>query len=243
MKIRQSQFMLIALFIAAALLLSACKVNFITDLKSDGSGTYIQEIGFEGDETVMADVSVDDEAFCTKEAKDLPPNTTTRKETRNETETWCVYETAFKSLDDLKTIYGMTDTRINELSLVDGKLIYDISLDLSTDTGSSDAPLTAEVYWNLTLPGRIVENNATEQKSNTLKWKLVPGAVNSIRAVSEPGGLNLGGDVLWVVLGGGAFLCLCCFLPLVFAGGAFFFIRRKKSTSPDQPVIQGENNG
>jgi hypothetical protein len=235
--------MLIALFVASALLLSACKVNFFTDLKSDGSGTYTQEIGFEGDEAAMSDVSADDEAFCDKEAKDMPPNTTTRKETRDETETWCIYETEFKSLDDLKTIYSMTDTRINELSLVDGKLTYDISFDLSADASSSDTPLATEVYWSVTLPGRIVENNATEQKNNTLKWRLIPGVVNNIRAVSEPGGLNLGGGALWYVLGGGAFLCLCCFLPLVLAGGAFFLIRRKKSASADQPVLQGEKDG
>ncbi len=229
MKNHKSRFLLIALFIAATLLLSACKVNFITDIKSDGSGSYTQEIGFQGDETTAGGLSAGDADFCAKEAKDLPPNSTTRKETRNETETWCIYETPFKSLEDLKTIYGMTDTVINEISLVDGKLTYDISLDLSGDTGSSEAPLTADIYWNLTLPGRVTENNATEQNNNSLKWRLVPGTVNSIRAVSEPGGLNLGGDVLWYVLGGGAFLCLCCILPLLIAGLAFFFIRRKKS--------------
>jgi hypothetical protein len=231
MKTRKSRFLLIVLFGAVVLLLSACKVNFITDIKSDGSGNYTQEIGFQGDEATVGGLSAADADFCAKEAKDLPPNSTTRKETRNENETWCIYETPFKSLEDLKTIYGATDTRINEISLVDGKLTYDISLDLSGDTGSSDAPITAEIYWNLTLPGRITENNATEQNGNSLEWKLVPGIVNSIRAVSELGGLNLGGDVLWYVLGGGAFLCLCCFLPLLIAGVVFFFLRRKKSAA------------
>jgi predicted small secreted protein len=236
MKTRKSRYLLIALFIAGALLLSACKVNFITDIKSDGSGNYTQEIGFEGDEATMGDLSADDADFCANQSQDLPPNTTTRKETRNETETWCIYETPFNSLDELQTIYGTTDTLVNEISLVGGKLTYDITLDLSGDTGSSDAPLTADISWNVTLPGRIIENNATEQNNNSLKWKLVPGVVNSIRAVSEPGGLNLGGDVLWYVLGGGAFLCLFCFLPLVLAGVAFFLIRRKKIASADQPA-------
>jgi len=243
MKTRKSRFLLIVIFIAAALLLSACKVNFITDIKSDGSGNYTQEIGFQGDEATVGGLSAADADFCAKEAKDLPPNTTTRKETRNENETWCIYETPFTSIDDLKTIYGTTDTRINEISLVDGKLTYDISLDLSGDTGSSDAPITAEIYWSLTLPGRVVENNATEQNGNTLKWKLVPGTVNGIRAVSEPGSLG-GGAVLWYVLGGGAFLCLCCFLPLLIAGAAFFFLRRKKSAAVvDEPAAQPNFQG
>jgi hypothetical protein len=242
MKTRTSQFLLIALFITATLLLSACKVNFITSINSDGSGKYTQEIGFEDDEASIGGVSINSDDFCAKQSTDLPDNTTTRKETRNEKETWCIYETPFKSLEDLKAIYGKTDTRINDISLVDGKLTYDISLDMSGD--SSAAPLGSEVYWNLNLPGRVIEHNATEQNGSSYKWKLAGGQVNNIRAVSQTGGLNFDGSLLWYVLGGGAFLCLCCFLPLVIVGVVFFLLRRKKSDPLSvepaaQPVEQG----
>ena len=218
------------LLVLLALLLSACQVNFITDIKSNGSGTYIQEIGFQGDEASMAGLSDGGEDFCAKQNEELPPGTSIRQETRNENETWCIYETPFKSIEDLKAIYGMTDTRINEISIADGKLTYDISLDLSGDSG---APMGADIFWIVNMPGKLVENNASEQIDNTLKWKLLGGQVNNIRAVSEVGGfsLDLGGDVIWYIFGGGAFLCLCCFVPLVIGAIIFFLLRKKQASS------------
>ncbi|MDX9990810.1 MAG: hypothetical protein RBS68_02065 [Anaerolineales bacterium] len=222
---------LLAVFVLAGLLLSACKVNFITDLQSSGAGTYTQEIGFEGDEASMAGLSDGSEDFCAKQNEELPPGTSIRQETRNEAETWCVYETPFKSIEELQAIYGATDTRINEISIVDGKLTYDISLDLSGDSG---APMGADIFWIVNMPGKLIENNASQQSDNTLKWKLVGGELNNIRAVSEIGGLNfdLGGDWVGYVLGGGFLLCVCCFVPLVIAALAFFLIRRKKQAEP-----------
>lgn len=239
MKTRKSQLLLIALFIATALLLSACQVNFITDIQSNGSGIYTQEIGFQGDEASMAGLGDAGEDFCANQNDEMPPGTTTRQETRNENETWCIYETPFNSLDDLKAIYGMTDTRINDISLADGKLTYDITLDLSGDSG---APMGADIFWIVKMPGTIIENNASEQNDNTLTWKMLVGQVNNIRAVSETGGFNLGGDTLWYILGGGAFLCLCCFVPLVIGGVVFFLIRRKKqmSASSSEPPTADE---
>jgi hypothetical protein len=220
---------LFALFILTALLLSACQVNFITDIESNGSGTYTQEIGFQGDEASMAGLSDGGDDFCANQNEELPPGTSIRQETRNEDETWCIYETPFNSIEDLKAIYGATDTRINDISLVDGKLTYDISLDLSSD--SSDVPM-ADIFWTVSMPGKIVENNASEQIDNTLKWTILAGQVNEIRAVSEVGGLSLdlGKSVIWYILGGGVFLCLCCFVPLLIGGVAFFLIRRKKTS-------------
>ncbi len=218
------------LLVLLALLLSACQVNFITDIKSNGSGAYIQEIGFQGDEASMAGLSDGGEDFCAKQNEELPPGTSIRQETRNEGETWCIYETPFNSIEDLKTIYGATDTRINEISIADGKLTYDISLDLSGDSG---APMGADIFWIVNMPGKLIENNASEQIDNTLKWKLLGGQVNNIRAVSEVGGfsLDLGGDALWCIFGGGAFLCMCCFVPLVIGGGLGFYFWRKKKAS------------
>lgn len=220
------------LLVLLALLLSACQVNFITDIKSNGSGTYIQEVGFQGDEASMAGLSDGGEDFCAKQNEELPPGTAIRQETRNEDETWCIYETPFSSLDDLKTIYGTTDTRVNEISIADGKLTYDISLDLS---GDSSAPMGADIFWIVSMPGNLVENNASEQSDNTLKWKLIGGQVNNIRAVSEVGGLSLdfGEDAIWYVFGGGLFLCLCCFVPLLIGAIAFFLIRKKQAGSAE----------
>lgn len=228
---------LFTLLMLTALLLSACKVNFITDIQSDGSGTYTQELGFTKDEASMAGLgSSSGEEFCEnandQSGGELPPGTTVRQETRGEGETWCIFETPFQSLDELKTIYATTDLQINDLSLTDGKLVYDVTLDMSGDSGS--LPM-GDIYWLVTLPGKIGQHNAAEADGNTLKWKLLLGQKNEIRAESAVGGLNFnfGGDWLWYVLGGGVFLCLCCFLPLVIGGVGFYFWRKKKAAAPE----------
>jgi hypothetical protein len=229
MKIRK-----LFLFFAIALLailLSACKVNFITEINGNGSGKYVQEIGFQGDEASMAGLSSTGEDFCASQNEQIQPGTSIRQETRNEDETWCIYETPFDSLEELKSIYGATDTRINDISLADGNLTYDITLDLG---GDSAAPMGADMTWTVVMPGKVVETNAATQDGNTLSWKLLGGAVNQIHAVSEVGMFS--GNTLLYVLGGGAVLSLCCLGLLVVGGVAFFLVRRnKKATLSETP--------
>jgi len=76
----------------------------------------------------------------------------------------------------------------------------------------------------------------TDSETMGIVEMVLGGQVNNIRAVSEVGGLSLdlGGDVLWYIFGGGAFLGLCCFVPLVIGGGlGFYFWRKKKSAAPE----------
>ncbi|MFZ5879131.1 MAG: LppM family (lipo)protein [Chloroflexota bacterium] len=220
--------LLIVLVAALALLLSACQINFITEINDNGSGKYIQEIGFQGDEASMAGLETAGENFCADQNQETPPGTSIRQETRNETETWCIYETPFGSLDELKTLYGGgADTVVNDISMVNGKLTYDITLNLA---GDSNAPAGAEMLWIVTLPGRVVEHNSTSQEGNTLTWQLMTGQPNNIRAVSENG--QSSDDMLLYVLGGGAFLGFCCVGLLVVGGGIFFLARRNKKAAP-----------
>jgi predicted small secreted protein len=235
----KSKTLLFALFILAALLLSACNVNFITDIKSDGSGTYIQEIGLPTEELESFGMNADE--FCEEMEEDAPPGTTARKETRNEKETWCIFESNFASLDELKTIYATTDTRVNDISLSDGKLTYDITLDFSSDESIPGI----SVNWTVKMPGKVIESNATEQSGNTLTWKAAMGRENNIRAVSEVGGTGSGlsfdfdfdGNPLGVGIAAVLFLCLCCFVPLVIGGVAFFLIRKKKAGDSTEPPV------
>jgi hypothetical protein len=243
MQKKSLQKILLVLSLILVLLLSACQVNVITEIGKDGSGVYTQEIGFQGDEASMAGMSADSEDFCANQNDTLPPGTTTRQETRNKDETWCVYETPFNSIEELNNIYSLTDTTINQLTLQDGILTYDLSLDLSGDS----APMGAEVYWKVTMPGKILENNAAEQMDNTLSWKMIGGEINHIQAVSEVGaaGLDMNFDLdlgaespILVILGGLAVGMFCCLLPLVIAGVAFILIRRKKKALEVQEAPQ-----
>jgi hypothetical protein len=235
MKTRKSKFLLIALLVVTALVLSACQVNFITDIKDNGSGVYTQEIGFQADEASMAGLDTSGENFCADQNQELPPGTTIREETRNGDETWCIFETSFATLEDLKTIYATTDMTINDISMTDGKLSYDVSLDLSTDT--SGMATGASIYWTVTMPGSVIETNATERDGSTLKWTLVSGQVNNMRAVSNTGGLDLGGDTLWYIIGAAA-LCLCLIVIIVVVVVVILLVRRnkKKAASAGQPV-------
>ncbi|MFO7585685.1 MAG: hypothetical protein R6W69_13240 [Anaerolineales bacterium] len=234
----KSKKLLFALFILSALLLSACQVNFITDINSDGSGMYVQEIGLPTEDLDGFGMNADE--FCEEMEEDAPPGTTARKETRNENETWCIFETKFASLDELKTVYAETETRINDISIVDGTLTYDISLDFS---GEESVP-GMSINWIVKMPGTVIENNATEQSGNTLTWKAAMGKENNIRAVSQVGGglasgfnFDFDGNPLGVGIAAVLFLCLCCFVPLVIGGVAFFLIRKKKAGDSTEPPV------
>ncbi len=227
MKNKKVHYVVIAL---AVLLLSACNANVITEIKSDGSGAYIQEIGMSTDD--LSSFGLDAESFCNEMAQDMPAGMGARQETRKEEEIWCIFETQFATLDDLIALYSETDTRINQIAIADGELIYDITLDMTGETNNMPG-MSIDANWIVKMPGKIVESNATEQDGTTLTWKLELAQVNNIRAVSKLGGagLNLGGgDSIFYALGGCAFLCLCCFVPLVIGGVAFFLLRRKKDT-------------
>jgi hypothetical protein len=226
---KTKKFALLVLFALATLLLTACKVNIVTDIKSDGSGAYIQEIGMATEE--LSGLGMDAASFCDEMGKDMPAGISARQETRDK-ETWCIFETKFESLDKLKNLYSETDTRINQIAIADGQLIYDITLDMTGDSGDM-AGMSLNANWIVKMPGRVIESNATEQSGSTLTWKLQIGKENNIRAVSGLGGagLDLGGDWIWYLLGGGVFLCLCCFVPLVIGGVVFFFVRKKKTAA------------
>jgi hypothetical protein len=255
----KSKKLLYVLLLLSALMLSACQINTVTEINPDGSGVYKYEFGFsEEDETALAEFGSSIDEFCEDMNEDMPDGTIYYKETRNETETWCVFETGFASLDELREIYSNeTDPRINELGFSDGKFTYDLSIDIS-DEDEADM-IDTEVFWIVTMPGRVIENNATDQSGATLTWRLSPGRQVNIRAVSEIGGGPAGGvrvdeseldesgvddngfdigdfgiDFDGSRLGFGIavvlFLCLCCFVPLVIGGVAFFLIRKKKSS-------------
>jgi len=228
---------LTAFFILTSLLLTACNINVITDIKSDGSGMYIQEIGMPTED--LSGLGMDAESFCKEMSNDMPPGMSARQETRNKDEIWCIFESKFDSLEDLQKLYSETDTRINQMVIAGDELIYDITLDMSGESGSLPG-MGLNANWIVKMPGKVIESNATEQDGSTLTWKLQIGKENNIRAVSKVGGagLGLGGDWIAYVLGGGVFLCLCCFIPLVIGGGAGFYFWRKKQAAAPEPSTE-----
>jgi len=144
-------------------------------------------------------------------------------------------------LDDLQSIYATTDTQINTLTLEDDTLTYDITLDFSQD---SEMAIGMDITWKVTMPGKIIDSNATKQDGKTLTWTLVAGQMNEIYAVSDTSStgfdmdfeMNFGegenGTILTILAGLGGVVC-CCIVPIIIAVIAFIFIRRKKKADAD----------
>lgn len=224
--------------VAASLLLAACKVNVGTSVDANGSGETRTEIGFTAEEkqSILQLSGGNAENLCDtlqSEGQALPPDAVFAQEERGD-ETYCVTSQPFDDLDGLKSLYGEMDgVSINELSLVNGKFVYDVDVDFSDaqDTGA----LALSLEWRLTVPGSVGTNNADEVDGKTLIWHLTAGRKINLHAESSSGLLNFDSSTLWIVAGA----LLCCLCLVVIAGGAiaYFVLRRKPASSPDAPTV------
>jgi hypothetical protein len=184
------------------LLLTACKANFITDIQTDGSGSFTEEFGMTQDEMDSYEITADDLCSSMTEGSDIPAGASVTQETRGD-ETWCVIKIDFASLDDLNSLYNEMEVTVGDLRIVDGQAFYDVTIDLG---GESAFTSFMESYWIVTMPGSISEHNADEKDGNTLRWNLISSdsALNA-HAVSRTSG---GDNTIWWVVGGAA-ACLC----------------------------------
>ncbi len=214
-------------------LLSSCKANMITSIDPDGSGLYAQEIGFTVEEMNSLNSMGSETGICDStqsDMSDMPSNTVMHEEKRGE-ETWCIFESPFVSLNELKSIYGNTDIVINDISLVDDNFNYDISLDLTGgDFGSALGMINMK--WIVEMPGRVSSHNADEADGSTLTWNLTPGNMINIQAESTNGGLPSFSTKYLLI--GIVLLCLCILMLLFIALLVFFVVRRNKK---DQPLV------
>ena len=224
-------FYLVAVF--TLFLLSSCKANMITSIDPDGSGLYAQEIGFTVEEMNSLNSMGSETGICDStqsDMSDMPSNTVMHEEKRGE-ETWCIFESPFVSLNELKSIYGNTDIVINDISLVDDNFNYDISLDLTGgDFGSALGMINMK--WIVEMPGRVSSHNADEADGSTLTWNLTPGNMINIQAESTNGGLPSFSTKYLLI--GIVLLCLCILMLLFIALLVFFVVRRNKK---DQPLV------
>jgi hypothetical protein len=218
-----------------SLLLAACKVNVGTTVDSTGAGELQTEIGFTAEELQsLTELSGGDaENICDtlqSEAEGLPPDATFTQEERGD-ETYCITARPFADLDELRSLYDEMDgVTINELSLENGRLVYDVDVDLSDADAAGLFALSME--WRLTVPGSVGEHNADEVDGKTLIWTLTPGETINLRAESTAGLFGLDSTTIWIVAG----LLLCCLCLVVIAGGAAaFFLLRRKPSAPVAP--------
>jgi hypothetical protein len=218
------------------LLLSACTANFTTDLKSDGSGFFIQEYIMSVDELTTYGYTVG-ENLCTEDMdldlSDMPPGTTVRQEQNGE-EISCKFETPFATLDDLRVIYtDYLDSTVNDLRIDGNKVYYDITLDLGE--GSESIGLVAN--WIVMLPGAVTDHNADSQDGNSLTWDMASGGMLNTYAASSIGGIS---STFWWIIGI-TVSCLCIVALVAVVVLIIILARRKKkqeiSSVPKTPSL------
>jgi hypothetical protein len=216
---------LVLVMILAALLLSACKAQITTSVKKDGSGEVAIEMGFTADEvkTIQSMGGSSDTCGFADQQGQLPPGATTRQEQRGD-ETWCVATESFTDLDALRTLYkDMSGVTINQLDLVDGKFVYDVTVDL---TGGDQTQTTFDISWILVMPGAAGNNNADSTSGSTLTWKLTPGESRTLHAESDLNAGFFGSN--WMYIGGGVLLCCLCLLVIIVIVVVVLQVTRRK---------------
>ena len=214
-----------------ALLLGACQANVVTRLEPSGGGTLTVEIGLTPDEVSQLRSLASDPAAspCAGmhlqggDDGDLPAF---EEELRGQ-EIWCVSTQAFDDGSQLETLYRQLDgITIYELVEREGIFVYDISIESQAPQG---IPLVPTITWALELPGRIGDHNADRSNGPRLEWTLQPEESRRLTASSDLYGLSLPGGLgpvpQWLLIGGGAALCLG-FSGLLLLAGVIVFLRR-----------------
>jgi hypothetical protein len=233
MKSTHTKIMLVLLSALGLLLLSSCTANFVTDLKSDGSGLFSQEYIMTQDELTSSGITPG-ENLCTEDMgldlSDMPTGTTVHQE-QNEDEIRCIFETPFATLDELRTIYtDYLDATVTDLRIEAGKAYYDITINMG-DGGDAMGFL---VYWIVKMPGSIGDHNANEQNGNSLTWEVPMSGDVNIQATSNAGGISISNNSVWWVVGIGA-ACLCLVLIVAVVVLIIFLVGRNKKKS-ETPV-------
>jgi hypothetical protein len=228
----KSKLTLLAGLLAAWALLAACQLNVETRIDADGSGVLTTEIGFTEDELQQLSEldGGDSETVCDElqSGGDLPEGATVERQERDG-EIFCVISQPFAGLDELRALYDdMEGVTINELSLDNGRLVYDVDVDFSDAEGTPGFGFSSE--WRVTVPGAVEAHNADAVDGNTLTWEMTPGDVINMRAESS-GGFAFGTLALYAVP---ICLCLLCVAALGGGGAAFFIVRQRRAAAAAQ---------
>jgi hypothetical protein len=208
------------LLVAAALLLTACRVVVETTIASDGSGELRSAVVFSAQEQAAFAQKPENtsKSICDSLRKDVPADATFAEETRGD-ETFCITTRTFSSLDKLRKLYtGMSQVTVNQLQFELGKFTLDVDVDLS----NPDDAKGAAQEWQLTPPGTIGTNNADRVEGQTLIWAVAPGGKTHLHAESDAG-LNP------ATLGSTGFLILVAILAVLLLAVALtaLLLRRR----------------
>ena len=204
---------LIPLLMMLALLATACRIesNLIAEINSDGSGVIGAEIGYDEEaEALIGQFTEGGDPFANSPMAGLPG-----AESREEDRGGMHYLISTAAVDDIAAALDEAIASDPNSLLQEFNLSIEPNRIEVTGRGSlagamagaegmaSPEQLAESVGANLrlTLPGRILESNATSQDGNTLTWALpITGGEVQISAVSDPTQSEGGGFPLWVII-------------------------------------------
>ena len=224
------------LFGGALLFLMACRLDFHTKFQDTESGTIMISWAITAEEEQML-ASMEGgtaEDLCNEMKDEMLKDeageaSVTFREEDDGTKV-CTIEGPFKSLDELRDIYG-DDTTINKLGEEDGKFYYDITVS-PVDSGDVGMDMPITFTWQVTMPGKVVEHNGDSIDGQTITWNIAGQEPKRLTAVSTIGGFSfsLTGGKAWLAIGA----CLCLPLLLIVVGVLIWLVmRRKKSDVVD----------
>jgi len=221
----------VARAVLLALLLSACQANIVTRLESSGAGTLTIEIGLAPDDLAQLRSPAGDPEASPCASLAVPGaeegESPAFEEQRRGQEIWCISTQAFDDGSQLDSLYRQMDgIRIHELVEREGIFVYDLDVDLQAPQG---AAAVSSITWAVELPGTIGQHNADRLNGQRLEWTLQPGESRRLTASSDlyalPLPRGLGAVPQWMLIGGGAVLCLGL-SALLFGVGLIVFLVR-----------------
>jgi hypothetical protein len=203
----------IPLLMLLAILAVGCRLetNLGVQINADGSGVISAEVGLDDEaQSLIQQFAGDEDPFADNPLADFP-NATRTEEDRGgmhyviysatvDDIAAAVNEMMTASQDDLVQQFDLTitPTRIE----VSGQGSVAAAMQ-GADSLMTPEQLAQAVTANLriTLPGKILESDATSREGNTLIWALpITGGEITIHAVSDPSQSEGGGFPLWAII-------------------------------------------
>lgn len=209
-----------------AFMLCGCyKANISITVHSDGTADMAMEMLVSEQALNYMDATVDDlkESMMQSMSEDVKDTTKIKEISKTyDDEKYVGFEMSYDlekaKSNEFKKIIKIKDDTIS--FIMDENDVSDLGSDELDDYGTSMDGI--EFNMNVTMPGKILENNVGEVEGNTVKINLLTFKESSIEIKSELGG----SDNTLMIVGGVAAV-------VVIAGVAFFLIKKNKKKDND----------
>lgn len=211
---------------AMAFMLCGCyKANINITVHSDGTADMAMEMLVSEEALNYMDATVDDlkDSMMQSMDEDVKESTTIKDVSRTyDDEKYVGFEMSYDlkdaKSDEFKDIIKIKDDTIT--FIMDENDVSDLGSDELDDYGTSMDGI--EFNMNVTMPGKIIENNVGEVEENTVKINLLTFKESKIEIKSELGGSDNTIMIVGIIAA-----------VVVIAGVAFFLIKKNKKKDND----------